>query len=239
MKIQDCLRQNNERERKMEVLLMGDFNFTDEEVTWVTLDDEENGISAIASEGDTHEKAAFNTLLNLTEDFSLSQIVDKPTFIRGNNILDLIFVTEAVSWRNCSTDLIHPMSDHHLVKIDLLCHANEEATDPLPPAQRNKYPISTFNFELADKESMLVELKKNSWHQMINTNMDRNQMETPIRKAVEEAAVLCKVPKNNTTGSKPAHKPAVARLMAERLKLNSLLKHQREDHDDSGQATKG
>ena len=69
--------------------------------------------------------------------------------------------------------------------------------------------------------------------------MDRNQMETPIRKAVEEAAVLCKVPKNNTTGSKPAHKPAVARLMAERLKLNSLLKHQREDHDDSGQATKG
>ena len=72
---------------------------------------------------------------------------------------------------------------------------------------------------------MLVELKKIKWNQIINTNMDRTQMGILLRQAIEEAAIRAKVPRYNTSTSskQPAFRPAIKRLMAERVKLNSLL----------------
>ena len=104
----------------MEIVLRSDFNFTEEEVSWNLLD---VALTPIAVEGNTPCKQSFDAFLNLT------QIVDKPTFIKGNNILDLILESQGTPRKRCSTEIIQPMSDHHLIKTKLLCKCNMETVD--------------------------------------------------------------------------------------------------------------
>ena len=69
--IQDYLQMNYDLENSMEIILMGDFNFTQDEVKWIS---SEEGLIPNYNEGITPEKQGFSMLLSLTEDFSLNQI---------------------------------------------------------------------------------------------------------------------------------------------------------------------
>ena len=80
--VHDYLRNNRDKEENMEILFMGDFNFTKAVVQWVKSDD---SLIPNYNEGITPEKQGFNTLLNITEDFDLKQVVNKPT--HGDNTL--------------------------------------------------------------------------------------------------------------------------------------------------------
>ena len=155
------------------------------------------------------------------EDFSLSQVVDKPT--RGENILDLILTNNSGAVSNCKTQVIQPMSDHHLVSVEFLFPDKGEKEETIPCVNTKKYPISTFNFKLADHDKMIEELEKSRLSSLISPAMDRNQMENTLRTAVEEAAIRAKVPRYNTKIKRRSKLPALQKAIDERYKLNQQL----------------
>ena len=110
-----------ERQRGGNILLMGDFNFPRDIVMWEKID---SGTVPNYQDGLTEEKRAFQLLLDLTEEFDLEQIVDKPT--RGRNILDLIFTNKPCVTTECQVSVLKPLSDHKLVHTTI--HAENQVT---------------------------------------------------------------------------------------------------------------
>ena len=51
----------------------------------------------------------------------------------------------------------------------------------------SKYPISTYNFKLADHKKMKEELDRTGLSGLIHPGMDRDEMENTLRSAIEEA----------------------------------------------------
>lgn len=81
-------------------LLLGDFNFR--QINWNKME---------ASSGLTEK------FLNTIQDNLLTQIVDEPT--RGNNILDLAFVSDPSFVEDCRIDESFGMSDHKSVLLSV------------------------------------------------------------------------------------------------------------------------
>ena len=75
---------------------MGDFNFNNKTVKWVRGGD---GLVPDYAPGE------------------LEQIVDQPT--RGKSTLDLIFTSKPHLFGACSTKILKPVSDHHLVCFEM------------------------------------------------------------------------------------------------------------------------
>ena len=94
----------------------------------------------------------------------------------------------------------------------------------VPPAERNKFPISSFNFGIANDEIVLKELGKIKWEVLINVK-NRSQISNIFREVIEGVAIRAKVPQYNL--SRNRHKGGKERnlqqLLRERLKLVSQL----------------
>ena len=73
----------------------------------------ENRLSANYHEGNTDEKQYFQHLLDLANEYSLIQIVDKPT--RETSILDLTCADNPTIFQPYNTTPLRPMSDHNLM----------------------------------------------------------------------------------------------------------------------------
>ena len=82
-KIETYLTNNLELNKNLDTILAGDFNFPPRIVNWVSSDE---GLFADYIEGESDEKHGFQLLLDLTNEYSLDEIVNKPT--RESNILD-------------------------------------------------------------------------------------------------------------------------------------------------------
>ena len=214
-KVQEYLSSNQEREVAMEVLLVGDFNFNPDEVSWEKTTE---GILPVRKEGKTSEKRALNTLLDISEDFGLHQVVDKPT--REQNILDLVFTSQIEQVQSCEVQIVRPLSDHNLVKCRLKC-LDKKAEDSSKRVKASQFPISTFNFEFANDEDVIKELRATKWNDLIKQHSDPTKFNEAFRKAIEEAAKRAKVPKYNK-GERSEHKE-IRKLMKERTKTHDQL----------------
>ena len=149
-KVQEYLKQNYEKSN-LDIHLMGDFNFPPNIVTWVKSD---NGLIASYIEGGSDKKMAFETLITITEESALEQIIDKPT--RKNNILDLLFTNNAAAFSACEVIDIYPISDHNLVKLELTINGTQPNAQDERDLLNDRQSAAKLNFKQANKE----ELKK-------------------------------------------------------------------------------
>ena len=90
-------------------------NFPPRIVNWISSDE---GLFADCVEVESNEKQGFQLLMDLTNEYSLDQIVDKPTRERESNILDLVFTGNPTIFQPWSITEIRPISEHNLIKFN-------------------------------------------------------------------------------------------------------------------------
>ena len=74
--IQKNLREKSEKSPEQKYLMLGDFNFPIDVVTW---EKSNKGMVANPSQGDTPMKRCYNFLDKMTEKVGMEQVVEKPT----------------------------------------------------------------------------------------------------------------------------------------------------------------
>ena len=101
-------------------------------------------------DGNTDEKAAFQLLSELENDYHLGQLIDQPT--RGTAVLDLVYSDAPESFSECKMKTLKPTSDHNLLTFELnktTIKTNQptETPDPLPEIHR-------LNFKSENKDAL-------------------------------------------------------------------------------------
>ena len=76
----EILERHADELKDTHILLMGDFNFTKNNVEWK---DSQHGMITDYSPGSSIQKRAFDQLWELTEEYQLEHVVSQPT--RGKN----------------------------------------------------------------------------------------------------------------------------------------------------------
>ena len=122
-------------------LLLGDFNFR--QINWNKME---------ASSGLTEK------FLNTIQDNLLTQIVDEPT--RGNNILDLAFVSDPSFVEDCRIDEPFGMSDHKSVVLSVR----------FPVSRQNTLTRKIYLYSQGDYKSLSNELRDINWENKFNKN---------------------------------------------------------------------
>ena len=138
------------------MILAGDFNLPPRIVKWVYSDE---GLFANYVEGESDEKQGFHLLMDLTNEYSLDQIVDKPT--RENNILDLVFTDNPTIFQSCTVTGIRPISDHNPIKIDFSKVSLNNCTPNADPL--SKGGISTYNLKRVNMDIFRQALASADW----------------------------------------------------------------------------
>ena len=202
----------------------GDFNFPDRIVEWIPSND---GVFAVAKEGVTDEKMAFQILQELAIDFGLEQLVDKPT--RENAILDLVFTDCPASYSNCTVKSLKPMSDHNLVtferNIKLTTTEKTTAESPLQPE------TSKYDFKNADQDEMARALQTTDWDTVLG---DLNNIESTNERfanAIVSAAKEARVPIFKSR-SRIRMDRKLENLVREKNKLEAQITHGRITNTD-------
>ena len=168
------------------LLVMGDFNFSPNIVTW---EKSKRGLTADYSEGNTEEKRAFGHLLDLVDDLNLEQVVDKPT--RGRNILDLIFTDKPSTLSDITSTVLKPLSDHNLVH-GTISTDNITKVNGTKPASRND--IGQFNFKRANSDLIKDILSRKDWEAILDTT-DIESLNAKFHDTLAEVAIEANVPK--------------------------------------------
>ena len=88
--IENYIKEKLDSDIAYELEMMGDFNFPPRVTTFPN-----------QKEGETDQKQAFQLLMDFTNEYGLTQVIDKPT--QGNNILDLLFTNNPASYSKCTT----------------------------------------------------------------------------------------------------------------------------------------
>jgi Reverse transcriptase (RNA-dependent DNA polymerase)/Endonuclease-reverse transcriptase len=122
---------------KENVVIMGDFNFP--ELKW-------------ASGSDTIHEHSFVTCLN---DNFMEQLVDKPT--RGENILDLVFCSDASFVQNLTVGEPFDTSDHQIIRFELVV-SKEDIKDS----------AIVYNYFKADYNKIREYVKRRDWENLID-----------------------------------------------------------------------
>ena len=165
-----------------DIILTGDFNFP--EIDW----------SIPLQRKFNQNNNQINTLLNLSDELFLQQLVTKPT--RNNNILDLVFTNIIDSPLDCTTSFFKPFSDHNLVKLilskDQSC-SNDSAKEENPNQDPSK--LRSYNLHKAEYDKMKSELTKVDWKKELsgNTASEKlNQFLNILLKIISQHAPLKK-----------------------------------------------
>ncbi|XP_021366929.1 uncharacterized protein LOC110459148 [Mizuhopecten yessoensis] len=142
-------------------ILAGDFNLSN-------MDWENSAVTSGTSQPQVHQE-----VLNLLDEFSLSQIQDTPT--REGNILDLYITNNTTLVKNCQ--VIPGISDHHSVVVD---------ADIKPHYIINKRR-KIFSYKKADWNSLEEHLSRVSDSVVNSTTTDIDTLWTILRKGITEA----------------------------------------------------
>ena len=215
-KIEIYLTDNLELNKNMDTILAGDFNFPPRIVDWVPSDE---GLFADYVEGESDEKQGFQLLLNLANDHSLDQIVDKPT--RESNILDLVFTDNPTIFQSCTITEIRPISDHNLIKFDLSKVSQNNSTTnagPLP-----KGGISDCNLNRANKDTLRQALASTNWDTIIGNENNIENANNNFLNAVIRAAKAAGVPKHKTKAQEKNTQTTIGVLISEQNKICTKL----------------
>ena len=169
---------------KQRFLLMGDFNFPPEIVSWVKTD---HGVVPHPVEGDSPRHQCFQVLTDITDTHGLDQVVHEPTRMR--NVLDLIYTNVPQSMGECNVSNVRPLSDHNLVSTTFTVTENrrdtEDAPNPLARAER-------INFKAIDEEAFSAELAKTNWARVFD--VDDGKVAAAFVTAVCDAATKVNAP---------------------------------------------
>ena len=215
------LKEVQDEHPQCKVLLMGDFNFNKDVVTW--LDSEEGPLPLpISKDANTALHRGYESLTFLAEKYDLKQIVNKPT--RRGEILDVIYTNMHDQVSECQVVSMAGISDHDLVKFHL-------ASTPMVDSKKSnaktlKTLASRINWKRANKELLLDELSRSDWETVVDTPPPEKVSEE-FANAVCQAALAVKTPLFHTEGSNRENKlkQLIDKLNAEKLKLTRQNLH--------------
>ena len=188
-KVEKYLIMNEKKEDKqLDIMLMGDFNFPPNIVTW---EKSKHGLFPVVKPGEAGgQKEACRLLVDLMNRFSLTQIVDKPT--RNNNTLDLILTDNPDILSPTRTLNMKPLSDHRLVTTQVTTRTDIQHSVPstsMPEA-------ATYNLYRADKEKLAKEIRSTDWDkELLGNNDNTSDIKTRFDKIVVRCMREAGVPK--------------------------------------------
>lgn len=201
------------------LLMMGDFNFPPDLVTWIVSDD---GIFANPIPGNSEGKKAFRLLADLIADMGLEQLVDQPT--RGDNILDLVMTNIGDHFSDCKTESI--LSDHKLIMFSIDysdCREYHEDEGYIPLTG-----IRSFNLKRTDQTAMRHALNQtNNWLVLVGDESTIETANDRLIELVEKSAIDAHVPKRaQPTSARNRSDFAASNLLTQKrnkeLQLKSL-----------------
>ena len=141
-------------------ILMGDLNFPPRVTAWYT---SESGVFPNQKEGVTDEKLAFQLLIDLSNKYGLTQLIDKPT--RGNNILYLLYTNNPSIFSICTSKSLKPITDHNMINFKVLSHNPNYDTED--QNNSNLSEIAKYNFKKANKDNIKEALTSINWDDVL------------------------------------------------------------------------
>jgi hypothetical protein len=171
------------------IMITGDFNFRPDVVIWNKVEDV---VVPTIAPGVSQTKLAFQALMNLADEYFLSQTMHVPT--RLENTLDLYFTNDPQSIICIDSIVPQHISDHNLI-----CIQTSYTTDTTEhiTANSNAPQIAKFNYEKADEES---------FHKILKRILDPELASFNSLSPAEHKALL------TTKGIESANKARVAKL---------------------------
>ena len=144
-----------------DVLLIGDFNFPF--LKWQEID---NVVIHQTKSGSTRdEQKQANSLLDITENFYMSQVISEPT--RINNTIDLAFTNSKDILSNIKVDRSsNKLSDHNIITADIPYNLNQTAA---PENNRKDCKLAEFCFwsDKANWEEVINHLNSIPWEEKL------------------------------------------------------------------------
>ena len=203
--------------RKTIIIVTGDFNFRF--VEWSK--NQSGACSYKYKQGVTRdEKDQFLDLLNICNEYCLSQIIEEPT--RGENTLDLFFTNE-VNLINEIEINKSSMSDHSRIELSTNYILNEEQKSRKEMEDPNT-KLRSFNFR-ADKKIDWIAIKENirriHWKEMLKGDTEEitEELLNKISKLSRE-----NIPKKKKEG-KDRKVPREIKKILNRIKMLKRAKH--------------
>ena len=136
------------------IILLGDMNFP--QIDWT--DTAHPKMPTMADQSD--KKIQITSLLELTEEFGLHQLVSKPT--RGENTLDLAFSNITTDLIDCIITKCETMSDHNIVDMKFP-NLEDSVNRPNQNDSEIKNPLGRLNFYKSDWNMIRSELAAVDW----------------------------------------------------------------------------
>ena len=160
--------KNNE---DSDIIFTGDFNFP--EMDW----SEPLLRKLKCSQNSYSPTNQLNTLLSLTDEYFLQQLITKPT--RNNNVLDLVFTNITDTPHECTTSVYKSFSDHNLVKL-VLQHKESVKQSKMNISEDTPKPDSyrMYNFHKTDFEPIKSELSEINWIEKLSGKTVSEQLST-------------------------------------------------------------
>jgi len=169
------LSENAQKAKGNEIILTGDFNFPANVVEWIAT---EQGLIPNRKDGNSEEKLALGSLIGITNQFHLEQMVDKPT--RAAATLDLVFTSIPELFSPCKILSLAQVSDHDLVSF---CVENPNLPEKQTQIGQYQSEVSKINFKRANVPSVKQYLANNTdWDDIIG---DANTFEKCNERFVE------------------------------------------------------
>ena len=192
--VNDYLKYSDIEAETKHVIFMGDFNFPDRIVKWdKTMTG--FGLTADYSEGESQEKKAFELLLNLSEDFDLDQIVDKPT--HKENTLDLAFTNYPSRFSDCTVQDLGMISDHNLVHFQFEAALKSDQVE-IESGTENKEckmdEFSQYDYGGGNVEATKKEFKKIRWDEILRPEFS-DTLSVKFKEQLAKAMQRAQVPK--------------------------------------------
>ena len=201
-------------EKYHDVNIMGDFNFPN--IDWLSL-------SCAPTLGrEQHESG--EALLEFIQNNMLVQIVDRPT--RKQNTLDLFLTNNDRVIRSIAVEET-ALSDHDLVKINLLYNIRSPTKPPPPCFEDNSF--RSINLQKADYTRVNEILSDVDWDvllELCDKDPDGNDYVELVRLTVLQACLLCspkKPPLSSSDNPKSEHSRKRYILNRKRRKISAQL----------------
>ena len=172
-----------------DILLCGDFNFPKDIVEWI---ESEEGIFAHQAPGHRPQKVAFDLLMQLANEFNLTQTVSRPT--RHNNILDLIFTSPNITIDINPPIPIAPASDHNVITSDILFENFDAQKEETASVENASPSLNDFHYLRADKKALKNALNTTDWETLLQEPAPVEELTDRLINAVFNASTITKDP---------------------------------------------
>lgn len=186
------IRKTLSEHENTKIIFLGDLNFP--QIDWS--DTANPKIQKMTDQSD--KKIQITSLLELTEEFGLHQLVSKPT--RGENTLDLVFSNVTSDLVDCVVTKCESMSDHSIVDmkfptLKVAANTQDKNSNEIKP------PLAKLNFYKSEWDKIKPELAGVDWKNILEGKEVNDQLKemtsiitniaekhTPVKREVKGGA---------------------------------------------------